>query len=106
MKLTTLLLLGGMFVLAAASGCIGDKFSRPAYETLYVGMPQSEVKDILGSPDKKEGDTWTYRRSKPCEIAVIKFADGKIAEKNWYESEDACKNAEKPVECEWQSLSK
>ncbi len=103
MKFTLSFFIVGILVLAAVSGCV-DKFSRPAYETLYVGMPQAEVKDVLGSPDKQAGNTWTYRRNQPCEIAVIKFVDGKIAEKNWYDSPDACKD--EPVECERKSLNR
>lgn len=106
MKLTTLLLVGGMLALVAITGCT-DKFSRPAYETLNKGMTQAEVKDILGSPDAKKDNVWRYKRNEPCEIAVIKFVDGKVSEKTWYESEEACKKDDnEPVECERESLNR
>jgi len=104
MRFTTVLLLGGMLAFAA-TGC-SDSFNRPAYETVNVGMVEAEIQDILGEPDTAKA-TWIYRRSGPYRIVVIKFEDGKVVEKTWYDSEDACiKAGYEPVKRKRESMTR
>ncbi len=83
-----LLLFAGMVLAAVATAGCQDKFSRQNYETVYVGMVPREVKQVLGRPDEKTPETWTYRRERPCEIAVIDFKDCRVTKKQWYVSEE------------------
>lgn len=88
-----LLLIVTLLAAMTVSGC-GDKFTRPRYETVYIGMPRWQVLDILGRPTEKSELMVIYQRDLPYEKAIIRFADGKVSEKFWYVSEEQERQAE------------
>jgi outer membrane protein assembly factor BamE (lipoprotein component of BamABCDE complex) len=72
-------------VLAAwLAGCRSPSFTRPRYDTIYIGQPDWDVRKFLGRPTYQEFDTWTYVHSEtPYCRAVIHFREGKVVAKDW-----------------------
>jgi hypothetical protein len=67
-----------------AAGCGGAKFTRPHYETIYMGMPQERVETILGKPASRQGPLWIYFHEMPFYSAAIRFdEERKVLEKSW-----------------------
>ena len=65
-------------------GCHSAPFTRQRYETLYVGQPDWDVRNVLGPPTYQEADVWTYvHTDTPYCWAVIYFRDGKVTGKEW-----------------------
>jgi len=84
MRIPTLVLaLTCLIVMCLTGGCTQNKFTRVNYETLAVGMPAEEVRDILGNPKAEFSDTWTYINDMPFYKAEIKFKDGRVADMAW-----------------------
>jgi hypothetical protein len=75
-------LLAGCLMTLVLSGC-GRPFTRPNFETIYVGMTDAQVRSRIGPPDRMEGDRWVYRRQRPYRRAVITFQKGVVVEKEW-----------------------
>ncbi len=76
------LLAAGLLVTGTLSGC-QRKFTRQRFETLCVGMPDVEVRNVLGKPAAKSPDRWTYLHKMPYYRAIIVFEDGKLIDKQW-----------------------
>jgi len=81
-----MLLLAG--IVTAAFLCTGcqEKFTRQRYETIVNNMSELEVEKMLGEPEAKFSDSWSYIRRDPGfrYKAVIKFKDGVVVDKAWY----------------------
>ena len=75
----------------AAGLCAGcqKKFTRPRYETIYIGMPASSVERTLGEPTLESGETWSYINEEPFYQADISFAGGRVTRKAWYDEREA-----------------
>jgi hypothetical protein len=73
-------------VVLCAVGC-QEKFTRQRYETIYIGQPAPQVERTLGDPEAKFSDTWTYIHETPFYKAIIKFENGRVVDKAWYDSE-------------------
>jgi len=89
--LTAAALLAGI-----SAGCGSKGFTRVNYDTLYVGQPADAVEDMLGEPDTREADTWTYVQQTPYCKAVIRFKDGRLADKQWHHQRDGASGAAGP----------
>lgn len=79
------LLLVPLAVLLAAwpLGCTRS-FTRQRDETIYVGQPNWDVRQVLGRPTYQEINTWTYvHTGTPYYWAVIHFGDDKVIGKDW-----------------------
>jgi hypothetical protein len=85
MRTATLCLLLSAVALCAV-GC-QEKFTRPRYETIYIGQPAAQVERTLGQPEAKFSDTWTYIHETPFYKAIIKFENSRVVDKAWYDSE-------------------
>lgn len=68
------------------AGC--NKFTRPRYETVYVGQPDWEVAKTLGEPMVRYSDEWVYENEKPWYKAIIKFEGDRVSGKSWYDSKE------------------
>lgn len=68
-----------------AVGCAGcqEKFTRQRYETIYVSMPDWQVRNVLGVPARKSTDEWDYVHTEPYYRASIRFKDGSVTDKSW-----------------------
>jgi hypothetical protein len=77
--LLTAALLAGL-----CTGC-QEKFTRPRYDTIYVGMSEVDVERTLGAPAVKFSDSWSYRHDEPYYKAVIQFREGRVTDKSWYD---------------------
>lgn len=71
-------------VTLCAAGC-HKQFTRPRYETLYIGQPAEQVEKTLGKPDARFQGTWTYIHDDPFYKAIIKFDHGRVVDKAWYD---------------------
>ena len=90
---TVRIVLIGLFLMAAAGGCI-RKFNRANYETISMHMDEYTVRSKLGRPDREDGPAWIYERGRPYYKAVIYFRNGEVVRKEWYPSRDAAQRAE------------
>jgi len=72
----------GVVLAGVCCGC-DAKFTRQRYETLHVGMVASEVREILGPPDVRRGETWQYVHHKPYYRAEIEFENGRLKDMFW-----------------------
>jgi len=68
--------------LLMCTGC-QQKFTRQRYETIRVTMPEWEVREVLGSPKRRDGEVWTYVNERPYYRAEITFAGGEVVGKDW-----------------------
>lgn len=76
------MLLGATWLAAVSlGGC--SKFGRPAYDTIYVGQPQSQVRKKLGRPDRTVSGAWIYVRRRPFGSAAILLDKGTVSGKIW-----------------------
>ena len=55
------------------------------YVAVRGGMREDEVKAILGLPKIKSSDSWTYVNDNPYYKAVIRFKNGRVTAKAWYD---------------------
>jgi len=85
---TIILLAAGLLVSGLCGGC-QQKFTRQRYETIYVSMPDWQVREVLGAPAEGNGDQWTYVNDMPYYRAAVAFKDGRVVGKSW--------STEKPV---------
>jgi len=69
-------------------GCAQEKFTRVRYDTINNGMSAFDVETTLGTPVHKFSDSWTYWHEEPFYKAVIKFHDGRVIDKAWYDSKE------------------
>lgn len=81
----TCLIAIAMMAACFSAGC--NKFTRPRYETIYVGQDQFEVQKTLGEPYATFSDEWIYENEKPFYKAIIKFEGGKVSHKAWYDTQ-------------------
>ncbi len=83
MKRQAAFILAGLLLAACLAGC-NRSFTRERYETIYIGQPDWDVREVLGRPTLQQADAWTYVHSKtPYYQAVIYFRDGKVVGKDW-----------------------
>jgi hypothetical protein len=68
----------------SATGCAPARFTRPNYETVYIGQPAYAVADTLGRPHEERGNTWIYRHETPFYMARITFRNNRVIDKKWY----------------------
>jgi hypothetical protein len=67
-----------------ASGCGPDEpFTRQRYETLYIGMQETQVRQRLGEPTQSTNGRWVYIHEEPYYAAVVEFADGRLVDQAW-----------------------
>jgi len=83
-KRSAMIVLAAVMFAFLAAGC--NKFIRPRYDTIYVGQPKAEVRNMLGRPDKAVGNAWGYVHDEPFYNAVIVFEKGHVARKLWSNS--------------------
>ena len=67
--------------LAAVGGC--NRFTRPRYETIWLGQPSHRVKTKLGQPQQARRDAWIYVHRRPFYSAAILFERGRVSGKLW-----------------------
>ncbi|MCE5324977.1 MAG: hypothetical protein LLG01_01035 [Planctomycetaceae bacterium] len=73
-----------MVTMAMLGGCTSTpRFSRQRYDTLYTGMPDFEVRNILGNPKVEGGAAWEYEHFNPYYKAIIHFRNGAVARREW-----------------------
>ncbi len=82
MKSASLAIIALLLVSACCVGC-QDSFTRQRYETIYHGMPDWQVRNILGEPTISNHQTWQYVNDHPYYKAILRFEEGKVAEKTW-----------------------
>jgi outer membrane protein assembly factor BamE (lipoprotein component of BamABCDE complex) len=91
---------GRIAIVAALAGMAlamaGCQLTRQAYDNVKIGMPQDQVKKIMGDPKFKseDGREWTYTADDPRDLtrSVIRFdADKNVTGKLW-------ENPDKPWE--------
>ncbi len=83
MRVLKILLLGaGLLAVGFCAGC-QKKFTRQRYETIYIGMPDRQVRKILGEPHLARGESWRYLHEKPFYKAIIEFENGRVKSKSW-----------------------
>jgi hypothetical protein len=75
-----------VMVAAAGLGGCQNNFTRPNYDTVYVGQKDWQVQQTLGSPHENFGDRWVYNHDQPYYHAEIAFKDGCVASKSWSEN--------------------
>lgn len=80
--LTILLLLGGLVGVNVCGGC-QDKFTRQRYETVYLGMPDWQVRRTLGEPSVDANGVWSYVHHQPYYSATIGFENTCVKHKSW-----------------------
>jgi len=81
MKQTLMLLLLAAVAAGVLTGC--NKFTQKRYALIQTGMAELEVEKILGSPDKRFSDSWTYTHDDPYYRAKILFRNGRVVDKAW-----------------------
>ena len=83
MKRSTIILLAVLLGWAGfCAGCQG-KFTRQRYETIYLGMPDWEVRGILGDPTAEADGVWSYIHHEPYYSATIQFEESRVKDKRW-----------------------
>lgn len=82
-KSIVIVLTGAVLLACLCAGC--NKFTQVRYETVYIGMPQDEVKMMLGKPLVEFPDSWSYVNEEPYYKAVIQFKGGRVSDKAWYD---------------------
>ncbi len=82
---SSLWLLVGVIILTSFCGGCQQKFTRPRYDTIIVGMSEFEVQKTLGEPVVKFSDTWSYIHEEPYYKASIMFRSGRVTDKAWYD---------------------
>lgn len=87
MRLTTTVLLSAVALTLIGAGC-EKPFTRPNYETVYVGEPASAVQETLGEPTVKYNNEWTYVNTSPFYKAIIYYRDGKVIKKLWFDEKE------------------
>ncbi len=86
MKRSAIVILALTMLAVTVAGC--NKFTRARYETIYVGQPADIVEKTLGKPYAKFSDSWSYINKKPFYKAVIKFENGRVSDKAWYDERE------------------
>ena len=77
------LLVGGLLAAGLCAGC-QERFTRQRYETIYVGMPDWQVRNILGEPDvETTKGSWSYVHNEPYYRATFRFDSGSVKDKAW-----------------------
>ena len=76
------LLVTGLLASGLCAGC-QQKFTRQRFETIYVAMPDWQVRNVLGEPAEVDAEQWTYVHEVPYYRATVTFKDGLVADKNW-----------------------
>jgi hypothetical protein len=83
MRLSTTILLSAVALVLVCAGC-EKQFTRPNYETIYIGEPASAVQESLGEPTVKFNNEWNYVNTSPFYKATIYYRDGKVVKKLWF----------------------
>lgn len=78
-----MLILTAVVLLAGLAGC--NKFNRENYDTIYMGQPIEQVEMTLGKPHAAFSSEWVYINDEPFYKAIIKFQDGKVTGKSWFD---------------------
>jgi hypothetical protein len=84
---TVVLLSAALLATIFCGGC-NEQFTKQRYETIYIGQSQMEVEKILGNPEARFSDSWTYLHEEPFYKAVIQFRDGRVSDKAWYDEKE------------------
>ena len=78
------LLVIGLTAAVFCAGCQQEKFTRQRYETIHMGMPDWQVRGILGEPNAEENQSWSYLHEMPFYRATIDFdGQGQVKDKSW-----------------------
>ena len=78
-----LTLLASLLIIAAATGCGGGDRLRQRYDMVYLGQDESSVRDKMGRPTSRDGQTWVWTRKSPYQRASVTFCQGKVCDKSW-----------------------
>ena len=76
------ILLAAVLLVCLCAGC-QQKFTRQQYETIYVGMPDWQVRNVLGQATVTHGDAWAYVNESPYYRATIEFENSHVTGKRW-----------------------
>ncbi len=76
-------LICAILALCTAPGCVSGEFTRPQYDTVYIGQPPRGVERALGEPTRVEEDTWVYVNESPYYRAEIVFDKGLVSRKTF-----------------------
>ncbi len=73
-------------VAVATAGC-ANKFTRENFDLVQVKVDDAEdVEHLLGEPRTRLGDMWYYEDEDNKHSALIHFADGRVAGKEWMDA--------------------
>ena len=86
-RYTTFVLLAAVALAMVCTGC-EQKFTRPRYDTIITGMTEFEVEHVLGEPEVKFSDSWSYIHEEPFYKAIIQFREGRVSNKAWYDENE------------------
>ncbi len=65
-------------------GCFsGEKFTKPNFDTIYVGQNAGDVMQTLGQPTQQSEYVWTYIHNRPYYKGCIKVDQGRVIGKTW-----------------------
>jgi len=81
MKVTMLFLAVLVLATTVLGGC--SQFTRQNYEMVQPGDSPDRVMDVLGKPEFRHTDVWTYTHNKPYYRAKIYFENNQVARKEW-----------------------
>jgi hypothetical protein len=81
-RIMLIILAAGILVVCSCTGCQG-KLTRQRYETIYLSMPHSKVREVLGDPNHESPTEWSYVHHEPYHRATIRFDGGKVIDKSW-----------------------
>lgn len=80
---------------ALLAGC-QQQFTRQRFETLYVGQPAEDVREVLGEPTVEYPNEWRYVTDRPYAMGTVYFADGKVTRKTWANERSAATRPDMP----------
>lgn len=83
MKFSAFLLLAICVLISGFIHGCRKNFTRQRYETIYTGMQDREVLDILGEPNGKNAQSWWYEGKQPYYKAIIQFENSRVKDKSW-----------------------
>ncbi|MHC8358680.1 hypothetical protein ACYZTL_26660 [Pseudomonas sp. LB3P81] len=77
-----------LFLVAALSGCAGSPFTYDQARQIKVGMPESQVSEIMGPPyqvvSRGEEQMWIWSHANgltgASQVISFKMKDGKVTE--------------------------
>lgn len=83
-KTRHILLTAAIGAICILGGCFkSEKFTKPNYDTIYVGQYAPDVLETLGQPTQQTQYVWTWIHQRPYYKACIKVDQGRVIGKNW-----------------------